>query len=177
MKYEDIPPIWTAIKGWTDYEDLYDLWAAKLKDGDVVVELGSYLGRSALYLASLIVQSGKHVKIVCVDLWPDEMFEQFRCNTMQAGFASVIVPIRMDSVEAASIVRSDLAAVFVDADHSYEGCLRDIHAWYPKVRAGGMIAGHDFGGESFPGVTKAVGEVFGDRAKPISFQCWIVDPV
>lgn len=34
--------------------------------------------------------------------------------------------------------------VYIDADHSYEGCLRDLNCWYPKIKRGGILAGHDF---------------------------------
>jgi hypothetical protein len=34
--------------------------------------------------------------------------------------------------------------VYIDSDHSYEGVTEDLEAWYPKVRKGGMIAGHDY---------------------------------
>jgi len=43
--------------------------------------------------------------------------------------------------------------VFIDADHSYEGCKRDIVLWGPKVREGGLLMGHDANLES---VAKAV---------------------
>ena len=34
--------------------------------------------------------------------------------------------------------------VYIDADHSYEGCLRDIEAWYPKVKGGKFLIGDDY---------------------------------
>ncbi len=34
--------------------------------------------------------------------------------------------------------------VYIDADHSYEAVLKDITAWYEKVRPGGVVAGHDY---------------------------------
>jgi hypothetical protein len=50
--------------------------------------------------------------------------------------------------------------VFIDADHSYEGCKADIEAWLPKVKKGGWICGHDYDNPHFPafGVTRAVQE-------------------
>eukprot|EP00928_Gymnodinium_smaydae_P075144 TRINITY_DN58143_c0_g1_i1.p1 TRINITY_DN58143_c0_g1~~TRINITY_DN58143_c0_g1_i1.p1 ORF type:complete len:479 (-),score=57.32 TRINITY_DN58143_c0_g1_i1:231-1667(-) len=63
-------------------------------------------------------------------------------------------------------VRSEVAAqrvpdgtvdmVFVDADHSYAATLKDIKLWYPKLRRGGVMGGHDFG--SNQEVTRAVME-------------------
>jgi hypothetical protein len=34
--------------------------------------------------------------------------------------------------------------IHLDADHSYEGVLADLNAWYPKVKSGGVISGHDY---------------------------------
>jgi|3_EtaG_2_1085321.scaffolds.fasta_scaffold09822_5 cephalosporin hydroxylase len=34
--------------------------------------------------------------------------------------------------------------IYIDADHTYEGCLADLRAWYPKIKQGGIIAGHDY---------------------------------
>jgi hypothetical protein len=51
----------------------------------------------------------------------------------------------MDSVRAAGLVSNgELSLAYLDADHSFEGVTRDLEAWYPKVRSGGIIAGHDY---------------------------------
>ena len=50
--------------------------------------------------------------------------------------------------------------IFIDGDHSYEGCLNDLKAWWPKVKSGGLFAGHDL---YFVGVHQALQEFFGDR--------------
>jgi hypothetical protein len=34
--------------------------------------------------------------------------------------------------------------VYLDANHSYLAVRDDLHAWYPKLRAGGLLAGHDY---------------------------------
>jgi len=39
---------------------------------------------------------------------------------------------------------SSLDFVYIDARHDYEGALEDCEAWWPKLRVGGLIAGHDF---------------------------------
>lgn len=50
--------------------------------------------------------------------------------------------------------------VFIDANHSYFCVLEDIREWRKKVKLGGMIAGHDYNPEKFPGVVKAVKDSF-----------------
>lgn len=34
--------------------------------------------------------------------------------------------------------------IYIDADHTYEGCLRDINDWYPKVKKGRFLLGDDY---------------------------------
>lgn len=46
--------------------------------------------------------------------------------------------------------------VFIDGDHSYEAVFADIRAWWPKVRLGGILCGHDYPHRRFPGVRRAV---------------------
>jgi predicted O-methyltransferase YrrM len=47
--------------------------------------------------------------------------------------------------------------VYIDGDHTYEGVVKDLAAWFPKVRKGGMICGDDIG---WLGVRQAVDEFF-----------------
>ena len=39
---------------------------------------------------------------------------------------------------------TSLDCVFLDGDHSFDGCTADIDAWMPAVRPGGLLAGHDY---------------------------------
>lgn len=54
--------------------------------------------------------------------------------------------------------------VFIDGDHTYESVSKDINLWFPKIKAGGILAGHDYGGRGDRtgrfGVKKAVDEHF-----------------
>lgn len=34
--------------------------------------------------------------------------------------------------------------IYLDADHTYEGIKRDLNCWYPKVKNGGILSGHDY---------------------------------
>jgi hypothetical protein len=73
-----------------------------------------------------------------------------------------------DSVQMANAIEDEsLDFVFVDADHSKEGCLRDIRAYLPKIRRGpnAWIGGHDYGvkwGGAW-GVREAVLECFSEK--------------
>lgn len=68
--------------------------------------------------------------------------------------------MRMDSMAASSLFEENsLDFIFIDAVHEYEACKEDIKIWYPKVRIGGILSGDDFS-DSYPGVKKAVQELF-----------------
>jgi len=83
-----------------------------------------------------------------------------------------VASIRKDSVEAAKLFNDgEFFAVFIDADHSYEGVRKDIDAWLPKVMPGGILCGHDFDG-MFPGVIQAVDESFRDKFSVMG-KCWV----
>ena len=69
-----------------------------------------------------------------------------------------------DSVAmAAEVADGSLDFAFIDGDHSYAGCLRDIRAWAPKVRAGGWLSGHDFAHPDQGEVERAVTEWLAGR--------------
>jgi cephalosporin hydroxylase len=98
------------------------------------------------------------VEIYGVDIFDDlEVENQCKENLNGTG----IRVMKERSVDAAKYFTDGyFDMVFIDADHSYESVLADIRAWMPKIRDGGMIAGHDYV-ESQPGVKKAVHECFG----------------
>ena len=67
-------------------------------------------------------------------------------------------------------------AVYIDADHSKAGVLADLQAWVPKVRSGGVIAGHDYLDgvldEGVFGVKSAVLEFFGREPDIVTDEKW-----
>jgi cephalosporin hydroxylase len=66
--------------------------------------------------------------------------------------------------------------VYLDADHSYEGVMKDLEAWRPKVRPGGMLCGHDYLDavieEGNFGVKTAVNKFFGCPPDIVTEEYW-----
>lgn len=60
--------------------------------------------------------------------------------------------------QAINVPDEALDCVYIDCCHSYECVKRDLAAWIPKVKKGGVIAGHDINNSAY-GVRQAVGEV------------------
>jgi hypothetical protein len=94
---------------------------------------------------------------------------------------------RTTSIEAAArISDASLDFVYIDARHDYGSVLEDLNAWFPKVRPGGVIAGHDYLDgrldEGLYGVKSAVDEFFGRRRlhvyatyQDVPWVSWVVD--
>ena len=78
----------------------------------------------------------------------------------------------LTSVAAANVETASLDFVFVDADHSYEGAKQDILRWFPKLREGGVMLGHDYNPPVWPGVVRAVHEIFGDKVRVHPGEVW-----
>jgi FkbM family methyltransferase len=71
--------------------------------------------------------------------------------------------LRMTSVEAASKTPDEsLDFCYIDANHRYEGISVDLPAWWPKLRSGGILAGHDYLAPGL-GVHRAVTEFAAER--------------
>lgn len=96
----------------------------------------------------------------------DKYCELTRKVTSFAGDRARI--IRANSEDAAKQIEDNfLDLVFIDADHSYEGCKRDIEAYWGKVKPGGIISGHDYANDAWkfgPMVKKAVDEFIASKS-------------
>ena len=167
---DEVNEHWKTVEGWFDFQSIYDAAVEDAKDGDIFVEVGVFKGKSLCYLAAKIKESGKRIKLFGIDLFVQgSEIGEVRSNISQAGGSEFCEVIQCDSARAAGMFRDQACTfVFIDAKHEYEFVKRDIEAWLPKVKPGGTIAGHDFKAQDWPGVVKAVEEVFGGKAKPVS---------
>lgn len=75
-----------------------------------------------------------------------------------------IVWIEKLSNDAISEIKDDLDFVYIDGNHAYDYIKEDLRLYYPKVKDGGLIAGHDYDEETESnGVKRAVNEFFEKR--------------
>ncbi len=164
---------WSQVQGFFNFWPFYGEIAVGLKDGDTVAEIGVWFGRSIIYLAQMCQRQGKKVKFFAVDTFKGEsgqpahagtiaahggsIRKQFEENIERCGVADMIDVLEGDSVKVAALITPrTLAFCFIDAAHDYESVCSDIKAWRPKVKPGGILAGHDI---QWPEVRRAVEEL------------------
>lgn len=153
--YQDVP-------GWFFKEDelLFKMAIDSVKDSGHFVEIGSWKGRSAAFMAVEIINSGKSIQFDCVDTWQGSEEHQAGASaedpdvlngTLFQAFERNMQPvtghyraIKTDSLAAAqTYTDNSLDFVFIDAAHDYNSVCLDICAWFPKVKPGGIISGDD----------------------------------
>lgn len=182
-----------VIDGWFAESEL-EFVAAQAQHCKVVVEIGSWHGRSGRGIADNLPEGGV---LYCVDTWcgssgepemhgsaalrqGDHAHSWWWCNMHDLILAGKVIPVRMHSVNAAVTLKTmgvvaDM--IFVDADHSYEGVRDDVLAWRGLLREGGLFCGHDYyleGQEPFAwmGVRKCINELFPDVQQALGTSIW-----
>lgn len=178
--------IYENIDGWFTFPNLYKMAVDTAPTNAHFVEIGSWMGKSASYMAVEIINSNKNIRFDCVDTWEgsiehadidavkeNKLYEKFLDNVEPVK--NVINPIRMHSLNAVDLYEDNsLDFVFIDAAHDYENVKKDIIAWYPKVKSNGLFAGHDYD-PSWDGVMKAVDEFINEKGYTLSVKselCW-----
>lgn len=157
------------IPGWFNMHEAYDQALEVCEDGDTIVEIGSFMGRSTNYLATNIVNSEKDVKIIAVDTFkgssehgslniPKDFSAQFKENCRFFVNREIIIMKQGRSDDPAildSIPDNSVKVVIVDGAHEYEAVKEDIMNWWPKVKEDGYMIGDDI---MLPAVKQAAEE-------------------
>jgi hypothetical protein len=117
-------------QGWFSNQKQIEACIKKIKP-KTVIEVGSWLGLSTRFIAERLPQKSK---LYAVDTWrgsPGEelhmqdprlphLFQLFLSNVRHARLTDVIVPIRMDSLEASEELNVHADMIYIDASHETE---------------------------------------------------------
>jgi predicted O-methyltransferase YrrM len=186
---------WQEIPGWFDWEPLYRLAVQQAAPGALFVEVGTWLGRSTACLAQLIRASGKSLAFCAVDhclgVPGSAHYDQVVAaaggniagllvkNLHEAGVLADVTLLVADSVRAAQrFAPGTIDFAFIDGAHDYDSVRADLRAWWPRIRPGGLLAGHDYT-PHWPDVARAVHEHFRITAAGYPLQaapapsCWL----
>jgi len=118
-----------------------------------IVEIGSYRGRSTVFLA-LGSRAGTGATVFAVDPHRERIGAlggrfgpQDRIPFLEAmlshGCGELVAPVQLDSEQAAAAWREPISLLFLDGDHSVAAVERDLEAWLPHLAPLGTVAFDD----------------------------------
>lgn len=160
-----------AIRGWMGEDELQviEQLCSKVPVDGIIVEVGCMMGRTTSCIA---MSAHPSVKIYSIDLWDgevipnefdDEIIERYAFplktdkNSVKTFIENTkkfnnVIAIHFPHTQIPEL-NPDL--VFIDASHTNPSDWEIINFWLPKMRRGGILAGHDYGQE-FPDVIENV---------------------
>lgn len=167
------------MQGWASDHPILP-WAVETIKPQLIIEVGTWKGRSAINMAKKIEALGINSEILCIDTWlgspehwyqdqwrdslrlnngrPD-LYDTFLNNVVSNNCQKYITPFPITS-EAAYFVLEKLGItsdlIYIDAGHEYESVSRDIEMYWSLLSDAGLMILDDYIG--YPGVTRAVNE-------------------
>ena len=154
------------VKGFLPKEEGESLYsfAKRYSSKGPCLEIGSYCGKSALYLGTAVKENNQ--LLYSIDhhrgseeqqpgeefFDPDLLDESSKgINTLhffldtidKAGLNDIVIPIVSSSVEASEVWSKPLAMVFIDGGHSEKAAHDDYDVWHPHIFKGGLLGIHD----------------------------------
>ncbi|MBU2219984.1 class I SAM-dependent methyltransferase [Patescibacteria group bacterium] len=152
---KSLDAITSAMHGWTSLKERKFLYkeAKKVKNEGAIVEVGSWKGRSTIWLAQGS-KDGSGSKIYAIDHFigssehqspgkPVWTFDEFKNNIKMAGLEDLVEPIVANSESAAKNWYLPIKFIFIDGAHEYEEVKKDFMLWHPFLAESGVIALHD----------------------------------
>ncbi|PON76540.1 S-adenosyl-L-methionine-dependent methyltransferase [Trema orientale] len=204
--YQDFPPPHVRgrlrpkrIKGWGSNGAVFENLIRKVKPR-TIIEVGTFLGASAIHMANLTRQLGLQTQILCIDDfrgWPGFrdrfrdismvngdvlLLHQFMQNVVSVNFTDSVLPVPFSTGSVLDKlcewgIFGDL--IEVDAGHDFNSAWSDINRAYRILRPGGVLFGHDyFTAAADRGVKRAVtlfARVHNLKIR-IDGQHWVMDP-
>jgi predicted O-methyltransferase YrrM len=163
-------------------DGLGDLINEIVKPNFTIVELGCFAGVSSELFAQNCFM------LHCVDIWDlqdktyteitrERMLKSLEMFNEMAESYPNIFQIKGFSTEVAKEFKNnDVDMVYIDARHDYEGVKADLKAWYPKVKKGGWITGHDI---LLPQIKQAILETIpnSENMKVYSDESWAIQKI
>jgi capsular polysaccharide biosynthesis protein/predicted O-methyltransferase YrrM len=148
-------------------EDTFKVLVERFRPS-TIIEVGSWKGHSANFIADQCKLAGIPARILCIDTFlgsvehwhlPEArvqlfresgrptILERFLGNTIASGNDGIVFPLTLDSNNAAQLLaqwefRADM--IFIDAAHDPVGVTADLTAFYPLLAEGGVMFGDDY---------------------------------
>lgn len=146
----------------------------------LVIEIGSWIGGSAIMMAKAAAEANIDCEIVCIDTWLGSVehwggvcnlkyvngrpiiYEEFLSNVINTGYQDYITPFPIDSTNGLlylkkNNIKADL--VYVDGGHDYMSVKNDLYNSSEILQIGRWLLGDDY---HHPDVRRAAKDVFGE---------------
>ena len=161
-----LPSHLNSVKGFLDHNEgicLYNHALSSSKKGPIL-EIGSYCGKSTIYLATAAKEYNCTVYSVDhhtgseenqvgweyhdIELFDEETgkinsFPEFMRNLRKANLLDTVIPIVSDSSLVSRDWKIPLSMIFIDGGHTMEAAFNDFNNWKDKIIKGGILAIHD----------------------------------
>ena len=154
------------VKGFLEKQEAESLYqfAKKYSSLGPCLEIGSYCGKSAVYLGAAVKENnqilysidhhkGSEEQQPGQEFFDPDLLDEtgkgintlpFFLETLdKAGLRDNVVPIVSTSLEASEVWSEPLAMVFIDGGHSDQAANDDYDVWHPHIIQGGLLAIHD----------------------------------
>ena len=167
----------------------------------MVVEIGVWKGGSVMTMARALQTVGLDGVVIAVDTWrgssehwlanqgdwgldiaddlgfdrgSSRLYEKFIANVRAAGLQNYVVPLPLDSINAAEVLKQvgfRFGVMHLDGGHDYDSVTADLRLWWPLVDSGGILICDDYyPNEGFwPDVRRAVDE-FAAMGSVVAFE-------
>ena len=157
----------TDYQGWASDNPMLHRAVAEIRPR-IIVEIGVWKGGSTITLAEQLRAHGLNGVVIAVDTWLGSqehwyvkewfdslrleagyptLFKTFCANVIAKGLDDLVVPLPMDSLNAAGLLKHhgiQPDVVHIDAGHDYASVMSDLKAWWPLVKPGGVLIGDDY---------------------------------
>ena len=138
-------------------------WSKKFSSIGPIMEIGSYCGKSAIYLSRGAILNDQFVYTIdhhfgseehqiTEEYFDNEIFDHInqRVDTLPLLIKNInkikvnnVVPIISNSIDIASKWNTKLGMVFIDGGHSVQAANDDYESWNTKIKQNGALVIHD----------------------------------
>ena len=169
------------IFGWNVNPKLYEKYIDTIKP-KIILELGTWLGASAISMAKIIKEKDLNTKIICVDTWLGSLefiglherdkdralvpvngyptiYNQFLANVIHENLQNIIIPLPNTFKHSCHwLDLHDIYAdlIYIDGDNLLDSVYNDINDAWPVLANNGIMFGDDFETVHFPGIRLAL---------------------
>lgn len=162
-------------ENWFDYEDFYAEMVRLRSSGSLFVELGAWKGKSTCFMAVEIINSGKDIRFDTIDDWSQGGTRDEFSNNIKLIRKNINVINGITWEVAKNYEDKSIDFCFIDASHDYESKVKDIKAYLPKMKKGGILAGHDYtmNMDDYNKTYDAVNDTLGEENIFVRRNIWI----